>query len=145
MPLPVLFKVRDKKLILEGYRLNSGLCESLCTSFEIYPELLDSITLDNNGISDVDLAKVLEGLTKLDYLKRIIIRNNIFLEASCEVLRGILARSAPNNLEELRLISVRTNPLIMSEVCLMLAEGCHLQRLSLVEAELSDYNIAELC
>ena len=87
VPLPVLFKVRDKKLILEGYRLNAGLCESLSKSFEIYPELLDSITLDDNGISDVDLAKVLEGLTKLDDLKRIIIRNNIFLEASCEVLR----------------------------------------------------------
>ena len=56
-----------------------------------------------------------------------------------------MARPAPNNLEELRLISVRTNPLIMSDVCMMLAEGCHLQRLSLVEAELTDYNVAELC
>ena len=70
--------------------MNSGLCESLNKSFEIYPELLDSINLTNNGITDGDLAKVLNGLTKLKTIKSIIVKNNVFLTESCNEMEEIL-------------------------------------------------------
>lgn len=88
--MPVLLRVRNKCLLLRGYQLNSGLCESLNKSFEIYPELLDSINLTNNGITDGDLAKVLNGLTKLKTIKSIIVKNNVFLTESCNEMEEIL-------------------------------------------------------
>ena len=90
MPLPILFKVRDKRLVLKGYGLNQGLCESLSHSLQIFPELLDGIYFTNNGISDANLATVLKGLTKLKSLKSIVIKDNIFLGESNEVLYEIL-------------------------------------------------------
>ena len=63
VPLPILFKVRNKCLILQGYRLNTGLCYSLEHALTIYPELLTSINLTDNGMTDGDLAKIINGLT----------------------------------------------------------------------------------
>lgn len=104
VPLPILFKVRNKRLVLKGYGLNEGLCKSFATSLAIYPELLDGINFQNNGMSDSDLAITFGGLTKLNELKVIVISNNIFMAKSCSALTEILARSVPNNLEEFRLI-----------------------------------------
>ena len=69
VPLPILFKVRNQKLVLKGYRLNEGLCRSLRHAFEIYPQILNSIKLQDNGISDQDLSYVLKGLNNLDSIK----------------------------------------------------------------------------
>lgn len=44
-PLPILFKVRSHKLVLKGYRLNDGLCQSLKHAFRLYPQLLTGIKL----------------------------------------------------------------------------------------------------
>lgn len=84
VPLPILFKIRNKFLILQSYRLNMGLCESLQSALTIYPELLIGINLTDNGMQDSDLAKVINGLTKLHTLKKIVIKNNIFNSESCE-------------------------------------------------------------
>lgn len=50
LPLPILLKVRDGKLVLKHYHLNTGLCESLADSLCIYPTAFHSINLTNNGI-----------------------------------------------------------------------------------------------
>ena len=47
-------------------------------------------------------------------------------------------------LEELRLISVKTSPLIMSELVESLAEDCVLKKLSLIACQLSDTNVPYL-
>lgn len=82
VPLPLLFKVRDKRLVLKGYRLNQGLCLSLKHALEIYPTLLTSIKLSDNGISDFDLSKVMNGIGCLESIKEIHIESNIFLNDS---------------------------------------------------------------
>ena len=102
----------------------------------IYPELLTSINLTDNGINDTDLAKVFKGLSKLISLKKIVIKHNIFNAESCEALKELLAKSVPNNVEELRLISNRTGALITSQLCDSLIENCFLRKLALVQAEL---------
>lgn len=145
VPLPILFKVRNKRLALKGYRLNEGLCESLKHAFAIYPELLTGITLHDNGIADQDLGKIFQGLGSLEIVKEISVANNIFQFEAFEHLRPILHRVVPHNLEELRLISIRTGPLVTGQITRALAEGCHLRKLSLVNAHLSDTNMRELC
>ena len=118
--------------------MNSGLCESLQHALTIYPELLTSINLTDNGINDNDLAKVFKGLAKLISLKKIVIKKNIFNAESCEELTKILAKPVPNNVEELRLISNRTGSFITSQLCDSLMNNCFLRKLALVQAELSD-------
>ena len=145
MPLPILFKVRNQRLVLKGYGLNEGLCESLFQSFRIYPELLTAINLTNNGMLDSDLAKVFRGLKELTQLRSIIVKDNHFHEESCAVLGVILERQVPNNLEELRLIQIKSGPIVISELCQMLAESCSLRKLALAAVELSDLNVDELC
>ena len=120
VPLPILFKVRDKMLTLKGYLLNDGLCRSLCQSLEIYPELLTGINLTDNGISDTDVATVLTGLNKLDKLLSITIKDNSFLGESAKALSSILQRVGSQRLEELHLTSLKTNSLVMSSICKML-------------------------
>ena len=131
VPLPILFKVRNKYLLLQGYRLNSELCQSLEAAFAIYPEILTGINLTNNGISDGDLARTLSGLTKLDQIKQIVIKENIVMDQSCAVLAQILSKAPSDNLEELRLVNIRTSPYITSRICGALTQGCYLRKLSL--------------
>lgn len=84
MPLPILFKIRNRRLVLKGYRLNDGLCQSLKHACKVDPDLLTSIKLQDNGISDYDMSQVMAGLGCLENLKQIWIESNIFLGESCE-------------------------------------------------------------
>ena len=88
---------------------------------------------------------MLKGLTFLDSIKSIWIESNIFLTDSCEQLKPILKRQVPSNLEELRLIGMRTVPLITGKIMESLAFGCHLRRLAIVNGELSDINMRQMC
>lgn len=146
LPLPILFKVRDRFLTLQGYQLNTGLCASLQAALAIYPEILVGVNLTENGISDGDLAKVLAGLTKLKEFKQFIVKDNQVLSESCIMLAQVLAVEQPDNLEELRLIRIRTSPYITSRICEVLSTGCHLRRLSLVQAGIEgENNVSNLC
>ena len=51
----------------------------------------------------------------------------------------------PYNLEELRLIGNRTSSPVTSQLCEHLLQGCHLRKLALVQADLSDQNVNKLC
>ena len=59
IPLPILFKIRNQQLILKGYRLNDGLCESLKKALQTNKELLTLIKLSDNGIADEDMYTVM--------------------------------------------------------------------------------------
>lgn len=43
--LPILFKIKNKRLKLENYVLNAGVCESFAKSIEMFPDILHSIIL----------------------------------------------------------------------------------------------------
>lgn len=96
-------------------------------------------------MSDHDLSQIIKGLSYLDNIKQISIENNILLDDSYEQLVPILRRSVPNNLDELRLIGIRTVPLITGKIMESLSDGCHLRRLSIVNGELSDITVRHMC
>lgn len=50
--LPILFKIQNKRLILNEYTLNKGLCESIRDSFRLLPECINQISLTQNGLKD---------------------------------------------------------------------------------------------
>ena len=62
------------------------------------------------------------------------------------MLAKILSRDIPDNLEELRLIEIKTIPDITSRICEILAQGCHLRILYLVQAGIETKKcVSELC
>ena len=66
--VPVFARVSDNHLALSNYRLNKGLCESLGSYLKSSVIRLDqsfvltALMLDNNGLTDLDFAALLEGL-----------------------------------------------------------------------------------
>lgn len=57
--LPILFKILNKKLVLNEYTLNTGLCESLASSFSNMPGCIKQISLTQNGLKDAQLAIII--------------------------------------------------------------------------------------
>jgi len=80
--LPVLNQIENKQLYLKGYKLSSGTCKSLCEAFGVNLQILNGITLDENGLSDTDLSMIIEGLSKQMNVKSIIIKANDFGDKS---------------------------------------------------------------
>ena len=66
--LPIFTRIKDNKLTLSGYTLNSGLCKALGiylgeSNWRIDKSfLLKELVLDNNSISDEDFAEILSGV-----------------------------------------------------------------------------------
>jgi hypothetical protein len=114
LSLPILFKIRDQRLQLDGYTLNSGICSSFAEAIRTFPNILTSIVLSQNGLKDRDCATILEGMTHLKHVKQIVIKHNELLHESVEQLENLLDKAVPFNLEDLRLVSCKISPLVTS-------------------------------
>jgi hypothetical protein len=58
--LPILARMRNQILHLNGYKLNDGLCQALSSSLsKLKSDQLKQIILDSNGISDKNFSLVL--------------------------------------------------------------------------------------
>ena len=77
----------------------------------------NQIVLDNNSLTDHSTAVILDAISKITDMNQIVIKKNEFHEKSITPLKRILARPFPNQLHELRLVSLRTTAAITTEVC----------------------------
>ena len=48
----LLLKINAKSLNLKGYKLNMDMCKALRGAMRLFPELIDSMILENNGLKD---------------------------------------------------------------------------------------------
>ena len=120
MPLPVLLKAKNRKLDLRGYSMNQGIASSLAAGIRLWEEfqvsrddeVLNQIILDNNSLMDQSLATILNSIAEVKDMKQIVIKKNDFNEKSLVPLKNILARPFPNQLHELRLVSLKTTSVI---------------------------------
>ena len=126
---------------LRSYVLNDGICKAFTEAVKLNPEVMNSVILEDNQLSDERLGILMDGLDKLEVVKTLHIKNNEFLEEGLNYTVKLMERRFPRNLEELRLISVKTSPLIMSELVETLAEDCVLKKLGLIACQLSDTNV----
>lgn len=109
--LPLINKVIDGKLVLQGYTLDSGHFEALAAAIkETKRPLLRDIYLENCGVDDHELALLLEGIFQMGGVQKLIYKNNVFLEESLEAIKPVLNKRSPHNLQELRLVNLVTNP-----------------------------------
>ena len=75
----------------------------------------------------------MKGLCELTSMKSITIRNNEILDLTIENLVTILKRPFPQNLEELRLIKVKTSPYMITDLMDELSETCLLKKINLIK------------
>ena len=78
MPTSLLSKIVNRTLPLVGYVLSEGQCIGLAEAFKGNPKLINSIILDDNGLTDESFAKICEGLRFLDATKTLVYRRNEF-------------------------------------------------------------------
>ena len=90
--LPLLLKIKDKKMILERYQLNNGLCQAVNIAFAHFPEIANDFYLDNNNLSDDDFSILLEGMTRLENVKRISYSHNDFGMKSLQSLMTVILK-----------------------------------------------------
>ena len=134
----------DKRLDLRGYVLNDHHCRAFSEAVKLHPDLLDSVILEENQFTDIRLGLFMIGICNLTKMKQIIIKNNEVLDETLEQLQGLLKRPFPDNLDELRLISVKTSPYMITDFVETLSENCLLKKLSLVQCCLMDSHLPHL-
>lgn len=99
---------------------------------------LEGLILENCGIDDNELARLFEGLSKQDNFRSFHYKQNQFLKNSLEALKPILAKSPPACLYELVMVSVRSQPSVITEMCSHIYTEAHnLRSLRLVSMNLS--------
>ena len=117
----------------------------MCKAFEVNKGLLNSIVLENNGITDSDFAVLLEGLNRQLHIKCIVTKHNEFGEHSLLQVKKLMIRKKPANLDELRIIHCKISPLVTDELITCLAERqAPLSKLSLVSASFNDESFRSL-
>ena len=84
------------------------------------------------------------GIRHITSIKQIIINKNEVLEETIEHLEEILARPFPGNLQDLRLISIKTSPYMITDIVEKLSENCLLKKISLVDCCISDSHVPPL-
>ena len=136
--------VNDQTLCLQSYTLSIGHCNALARSLEHFQGYINKIILDNCGVDDEEMSKIIEGLKKLKACKKLVYRYNIFMHKSLVEIEDLLAKKLPNNLEELRIENCRIEQGVTRQLMKMLKRSS-LRKLSLVNANLLEDSFEDLC
>jgi len=76
--------------------LNSDLCKAIKEGCLKFPELFDSLILENNGLKDDSMSMLISGLENLTKLKKFACNNNEMNHQSLYFIQKILAKAPPN-------------------------------------------------
>ena len=102
-PIPILSTVINRTLSLGNYTLSGGHCDALNKAAEHFDNFVNRVRLQNCGVDDEKMAKLISTFSKLRDFKSIILRQNVFQEKSLEAVKELLQKKAPYNMSELRL------------------------------------------
>lgn len=129
---------------LVEYKLNDEICKALGEACKYFPDQINSVMLDTNGLRDKGMAALLTGLSNLTHLRRFVCKNNEFSYNSYCILKNILERELPNQLDELRLNGCRLGKNLCIELFQYLTENCMLRKLGIVKAFLPNESVDSL-
>lgn len=88
--LPLLLRIKEKTFVLEGYQLNNGLCYAIAMAFEEFNDIATQFILHGNRLTDVDFSIMLDGMSKLTYVRSISYSENDFGPLSLNAMKPIL-------------------------------------------------------
>ena len=145
--LPLLLRIKEKTFVLEGYQLNNGLCYAIAMAFEEFNDIATQFILHGNRLTDVDFSILLNGMSKLTYVRSISYSENDFGPLALDAMKPILMQKYINHsLRELHIknckVSVTTTHDLLS---ILNSNKNFIRSLSLVNANLSSRNCDELC
>ena len=93
-----------------NYQLSIGHIKALVRTFDFNKQFVSRFLFQSCGLSDAHLAILLEGLEKLENVNSLVLKKEEFGVKSVELIRPLIVRPRPYNLQELRLIDCRTPP-----------------------------------
>jgi Ran GTPase-activating protein (RanGAP) involved in mRNA processing and transport len=124
--------------------MNKEAVQSLALVCQQFPQMIEQVNFMRNGIRDSEMGTLIAAFAELEKFTSLIIKHNDFLFKSWNSIQPILSRTMGNNLEELRLVSCRTSPQVMDSLLAHVAENCTLNKLGLVEAQLTNTHVEKL-
>lgn len=108
-------------------------------------DILNQIYLDNNGLGDEDLAKILDGANELYVLRQFVLKRNEFGIESLKRTADLLTRFFPSNLQELRIEKCKIAKDVTLSLMHELKKNCFVKRLALVAVNFDEESIAAFC
>ena len=145
--LPLLLRINNKKMILERYQLNNGLCQALNFAFSCFREIANDFHLNANNLSDDDFSVILQGMCELKSVTRLSYCHNAFGHKSLYSLMPILCKSASakNSLREIHLLHCKMTSKVSNDLLFALNQTKnYIRSLSLVNVNLNHSNYKEL-
>ena len=128
----VIPNINDKQLDISNVFLNLDICHSLSHTLHRKKNILQAVSLSNNGLNETMSDLLLEGLHNQESIRVIQWKNNTITDK----IASFIERRPPNNLLVLRInkckISARTVELLLENI-----EYSQINRLALVEANLN--------
>jgi hypothetical protein len=67
--IDILNGITDQMLVVENYKLTDSQCEGLRKCFYVDDKIVSRILIDNCGVSDEMLSKLIDGASKLKKIK----------------------------------------------------------------------------
>jgi len=107
LALPLLAKVVNKQLSLHNYKMGTAHCVAFAETCRFNYNFMSRLVLNNNGLSDSDLAMLLEGLQHMRTISVIDLRKNIVGDQSVRMMSDFMIRSNPRHLQVLRLVDCK--------------------------------------
>ena len=86
-------RITARKIVLERYQLNNGLCQALSIAFSHFKDIATDFHLDSNNMSDADFSCLLDGMCELTYVSRISYSHNEFGKKCVKSLMPIIAKT----------------------------------------------------
>ncbi len=107
----------------------------------LFNEKIESVILDNNGFTSGGFNMILEGLTSLERIKKLVYKNNR-MDSNVPMgpngpLRELMLRQEPHHLDELRITNCKLGSYFLNEIldtCLL--DHCQLRKLGLVNVNM---------
>ena len=86
-------------------------------------------------MSGSEFAEILKGLAKLDEVKSIIYKRNALSIEAINALEPLLRNRVPHNLEEIRMIDIKSNITLNDDLINRISFGSKLRKLALVNCQ----------
>ena len=122
LAIPLLAKVVNKQLSLMNYQLSIGHLKAFGRTFDFNREFVNRFLFKNCGLTDQHIETLLEHCMKLKQVTSLVFKQEEFGNKALQAVKPLLLRQKPNDLQVLRIIDCRIQPLITRELITTLLE-----------------------
>jgi len=127
-----------------SYQLSLGHMKALVRTFDFNKEFVSRFLFQNCGLTDAHIETLLKGADKLEHVSSLVFKHEEFGNKSVKLIKPLVERPRPHNLQELRLIDCKVSSNVTRELITTLRESNSLKVLGLVNARINEQSMEEL-